>query len=77
MDVKNQIKDNNITLSNVALDDKELKTLSVNDITCNNSIRKQKNPNYRFYNRPELIPHDAQFINHISYLSQVHYHSLI
>ena len=49
MDVKNQIKDNNITLSNVALDDKELKTLSVNDITCNNSIRKQKNPNKHFF----------------------------
>jgi len=64
MDVKNQIKDNNITLSNVALNDKELKTMSVDDITCNNNIRKQKNPNNRFYNRSELIPHDAQFINH-------------
>ena len=73
VDLKSLVKDEELTLPEVELVDIELKKPFVGVIANNN----KKNQNNRSSNRSQLTSHDAQFINHISYLSQVYYYSLI
>ncbi len=69
-DLKSQHKDKDSSVPQFEIIDGQ----SNKPVNNDSSNYNKKNSNNRTNNRPQLTAHDTQFINHISYLSQVRYH---